>query len=80
MAQLQRIFLQIQDMQFRSLGQEDPLEEEMTTLSSILAWRIPWTVKPWVTVHGAAESQTQLKQLSMTLRKELVLSGPDPTR
>ena len=52
----------------------------MTTLSSILAWRIPWTVKPWVTVHGAAESQTQLKQLSMTLRKELVLSGPDPTR
>ena len=27
----------------RSLGQEDPLEEEMATHSSILAWRIPWT-------------------------------------
>ena len=27
----------------RSLGQEDPLEKEMTTHSSILAWRIPWT-------------------------------------
>ena len=26
-----------------SLGQEDPLEEEMTTQSSILAWGIPWT-------------------------------------
>ena len=30
----------------QSLGQEDPLEEEMTTHSSILAWRIPWTEKP----------------------------------
>ena len=27
----------------RSLGQEDPLEKEMATNSSILAWRIPWT-------------------------------------
>ena len=27
----------------RSLGQEDPLEKEMSTHSSILAWRIPWT-------------------------------------
>ena len=30
-------------MWVRSLGQEDPLEQEMATLSSILAWRIPWT-------------------------------------
>ena len=29
-----------------SLGQEDPLEEEMTAHSSILAWRIPWTEEP----------------------------------
>ena len=28
------------------LGQEDPLEKEMATHSSILAWRIPWTEKP----------------------------------
>ena len=27
-------------------GLEDPLEKEMTTLSSILAWRIPWTEEP----------------------------------
>ena len=32
-------------MWVRSLGQEDPLEEEMATHSSILAWRIPWTEK-----------------------------------
>ena len=30
----------------RSLGQEDPLEKEMATHSSTLAWKIPWTEKP----------------------------------
>ena len=30
----------------RSLGQEDHLEKEMATHSSILAWRIPWTEEP----------------------------------
>ena len=30
----------------KSLGREDPLEKEMATHSSILAWRIPWTEKP----------------------------------
>ena len=36
----------MQEIQVQSLGQEDPLEEEMTTHSSILAWRIPWTEEP----------------------------------
>ena len=36
----------MQKTQFRSLGQEDPLEKEMATHSSILAWRIPRTEKP----------------------------------
>ena len=36
----------MQETQVRSLGQEDPLEKEMVTHSSILAWRIPWTEKP----------------------------------
>ena len=35
-----------QEMWVRSLGWEDLLEEEMTTLSSLLAWRIPWTEEP----------------------------------
>ena len=33
-------------MQFRSLGQEDPLEEGMATHSSIFAWKIAWTEEP----------------------------------
>ena len=36
----------IQETQLRSLGQEDPLEKEMATNSSILAWEIPWTEEP----------------------------------
>ena len=36
----------IQEMRVRSLGQEDPLEKEVATHSSILAWRIPWTEEP----------------------------------
>ena len=35
-----------QEMQFQSLGGQDPLEKEMATHSSILAWRIPRTEKP----------------------------------
>ena len=34
------------ETQVPSLGQEDPLEKGMTTLSRILAWRIPWTEEP----------------------------------
>ena len=36
----------MQEMWVQSLGQEDPLEQEMATHSSILAWRIPWTEEP----------------------------------
>ena len=36
----------MQETWARSLGQEDPPEKEMTTHSSILAWRIPWSEKP----------------------------------
>ena len=35
-----------QETWVRSLGQEDPLEKEMETHSSTLAWKIPWTEKP----------------------------------
>ena len=36
----------MQETWVRSLGWEDPLEKEMATHSSILAWRIPWTEEP----------------------------------
>ena len=38
--------LAMQEMQVRSLGQEDPLEKEMAIHSSILSWKIPWAEEP----------------------------------
>ena len=40
------VLQETQERQVRSLGQEDPLEEEMATHSSILAWTIPWAGEP----------------------------------
>ena len=45
-AQWQRIYLPMQEMWVWSLGQEDPLEEEMATHFRIPAWKIPWTEEP----------------------------------
>ena len=43
----------------QSLSREDPLEKEMATHSSILAWRIPMGRRAWqATVHGVAKSDT----------------------
>ena len=36
----------MQEIKIRFLGWEDPLEKEMATHSSVLAWEIPWTVEP----------------------------------
>ena len=36
----------MQEMQVWSLGQEEPLEKEMASHSSVLAWEIPWTEEP----------------------------------
>ena len=36
----------MQEAQVQSLGQENPLKEEMATHTSVLAWRIPWTEEP----------------------------------
>ena len=46
MAQWVKNLPAMQEMQVRSLSQEDPLEEGMATHSSILAWRIPWAEEP----------------------------------
>ena len=46
MAQMVKNLPAMQETWVRSLDQEDALEEEMATHSSILAWRIPWTEKP----------------------------------
>ena len=46
MAQTVKSLLEVWETQVQSLGPEDPLEKEMATHSSILAWRIPWTEEP----------------------------------
>ena len=45
-----------------SLGWEEPLEKRKATPSSILAWRIPWTV------HGVAKSQTGLSDFHFQIK------------
>ena len=50
-----------QETWFQSLSQEDPLEKEMATHSSILAWEIPWTEEPGeLQSMGSQKSWTQL--------------------
>ena len=51
---------EMQETQVQSLGQEDPVEKEMATHSSILAWEIPWTEEP-----GGLKSM-DLKEPNMT--------------
>ena len=52
---------ELQEMWVQSLDHEDPLEEGMTTHSSILAWRILMDRGAWgVTVHGVTKSRTRL--------------------
>ena len=48
------------DTQFQSLGQEDPLEEEMATHFSVLAWRIQWMEEPGGLQSMGSQSQTRL--------------------
>ena len=45
-AQRLKCLLAMRETRVRSLGQEDPLEKEIATHSSILAWRIPWMEEP----------------------------------
>ena len=48
----------------RSLGQEDPLEKELATHSSILAWRIPWMEKPGGLQSMGSQSLTGLRDFT----------------
>ena len=61
------------------MGQEDPLEKEMATLSSILAWEIPWKEGPgglnWrATVHRVTKSQTQRVNNNICHTKSKILT------
>ena len=58
----------MQEMQVQSMGQEDPLEKEMTTHSSVLAWESPWIEK-----LGRLQSQKSRTLLSYTITTKLSL-------
>ena len=59
-------------MKVQSVGQEDPLEEEMTTHSNILAWEIPWT-EELGGLHRVTKSRTQSKTYAT------YFNGPEAT-
>ena len=52
----------MQETEYLSLGQKDPLEKETATLSSNPGWETPWTEEPGglYTVYGVTKSQTRL--------------------
>ena len=55
----------------QSLGGKDPLEKEMTTHSSIHAWKIPWTEEPGgLQSMGVAKSWTRLSDCTSRIRKD----------
>ena len=59
MAQMVKNLPAVQKTQVQSLGWKDPMEKEMATHSSVLAWRIPWIEEPdRLIVHGVAMSWT----------------------
>ena len=66
-AQLVKKLPTVQKTQVKFLGHEDPLEKEIATHSSILAWRTPWTEEPGglPTVHGVPR-----------IRHDLVIKSP----
>ena len=70
MAQRLKRLPPMQETWVRSLGPEDPLEKEMATHSSILAWKIPWTEE--ATVQGVTKSQTQ--QITTTYNNVIILT------
>ena len=70
----------IQETQVPSVGREDPLEKEMATHSSILAWRIPWTEGTWkTTVHRVAKVSNTTERLTLLLwASQVALVVKDP--
>ena len=60
------------ETQVQSLGQEDPQEKEMTTHSSTLAEKIPWTEEPGGLQSMGSHSRTQLSDFALTHSLTLV--------
>ena len=65
----------MQETQVQSLGWEDPLEKEMATRSSILAWAIPWTEEPGGLQPTGLQSRTRLSAHARTLLSVVSFAG-----
>ena len=72
-AQMVKHLPTMRETQVRSLGWEDPLEKEIATHSSTLAWKITWTEELEATVHGVAKSQTQLSNFIFFLKAQFLI-------
>ena len=74
MAQKVKHLPAMQETRVRSLGQEVPLEKEMATHSSTLAWKILWMEEPGrLSVHGVAKSRTRLRDFTFFLVTFMIL-------
>ena len=60
------------ETQVQSMGREDPLEKGMATHSSILAWKIPWTVGPGKLQSMELQSRTQLSNSTSSPANECI--------
>ena len=72
-AQTLKCLSAMQETQVRFLGGKDPLEKEMAAHSSILAWKIPWTMEPGRLLSVGLQSWTQLSDFTFTLMECLLL-------
>ena len=61
----------VQETWVQSLGQEDPLEKEMSTHSSILAWRIPWIEEAGRLQSMGLPGSEMTKQLTLSLSRKI---------
>ena len=75
MAQTVKILPAIWAMWVQSLGQENPLEKEMATHSSILAWRIPWTESLAGYSSWGHKESDMTEQLTVTKTLDNLLSN-----
>ena len=67
-AQMVKRLPAVQETRVQSLGWEDPLEKEMATHSSILAWKIPWTEEPGrLQSMGSKSCWTRLSSFTFTV-------------
>ena len=71
MTQMVKNLPAMQETHVQSLGWEDPLDEEMATHSSILAWRIPWTEEPSRLQSMGSQEKRNINLVSWTLTEQM---------